>query len=69
MEGLGSSTFLALVSLPRVFGFFLRGWVLVDRSPTLEWLPFPPLVPTVSITSQGAESPGSGCIGPGGKVS
>ena len=41
----------------------------MDRSPTLEWLPFPPLVPTVSITSQGAESPGSGCIGPGGKVS
>jgi len=31
--------------------------------PPLEWFPFPPLVAAVSITSKGAESPGSGRIG------
>jgi len=30
--------------------------------PPLEWLPFPPLVAAVLVTSKGAESPGSGRI-------
>ena len=35
----------------------------IGAPPPLEWLPFPPLVAAVLITSKGAESPGSGRIG------
>ena len=45
--------------------FFYGGCVLADQSPPppLEWLPFPPLVAAVLITTKGAESPGSSRIG------
>ena len=62
MDGLGPLTSPARVSLPRVF---FEGDVSLRTSPPppLEWFPFPPLVAAVSITSKGAESPGSGRIG------
>ena len=46
--------------------FFLWGMCpcgLPGPPPPLEWLPFPPIVAAVLITSKGAESPGSGRIG------
>jgi len=45
--------------------FYFTGDVSLQTGPPppLEWLPFPPLVVAVLITSKGTESPGSGRIG------
>ena len=48
------------------FLFYFMGDVSLRTgppSPPLEWIPFPPLVAAVLITTKGDESPGSSRIG------